>query len=138
MKKNNPFFEFKLKMAILENILKNIEKIYQQKYGIAVFSIGIKNTKSGFEIKGNVLTENQRYYIMSVLKKNKIKIKKESLKILSDANARNEIGWAVVKNKITDLKLRFVSSKIINKKILKRILKYCGALHYKYCGALHL
>ena len=108
-------------MATPESILKNIEKIYQQKYGVAVFSVEIKNTKNGLEIKGDVLTENQRDYIINILKKNKIKIKKESLKIMSDANARNEIGWAVVKNKITDLKLRFVSSKIINKKILKRI-----------------
>ena len=104
-----------------KNILKNIEKIYQQKYGVAVFNIEIRNVKSGIEIKGSVLTENQRDYIMNALRKNKIKIKKENLKILSDASARNEIGWAVVKNKITDLKLRFVSSEIINEKILKRI-----------------
>ena len=104
-----------------ENILKNIEKIYQQKYGVAVFSVEIKNTKNRVEIKGDVLTENQRDYIINTFKEEKIKIRKENLKILSDANARNEIGWAVVKNKITDLKLRFVSSGIINKKILKRI-----------------
>jgi len=108
-------------MATPEDILKNIEKIYQQKYGVAVFNIEIKNVKSGIEIKGSILTENQRDYITGVLKKNKIKIKKENLKILSDADARNEIGWAVVKNKRTNLKLRFISSKIINNKILKRI-----------------
>ena len=108
-------------MAIPENILKSIEKLYQQKYGVAVFDVEIENTKNGVKISGDVLTENQRDYIMSVLRKNKIKIKKESLRILSDANARNEIGWAVIKNKITDLKLRFVSGEIINKKILKRI-----------------
>ncbi len=115
------YFFSKSKMTIPENILKNIEKIYQQKYGVAVFDVKIENVKDGIEIKGNVLTENQRDYIMNALKKNKIKIKKEKLKILSDASARNEIGWAVVKNKITDLKLRFVSSEIINEKILKRI-----------------
>jgi len=116
-------------MATAENVLKNIEKIYQQKYGVAVFNIGIKNIKNGVEIKGDVLTENQRDYIMSALRKSKIKVKKESLKILSDASARNEIGWAVVKGKVgtglkpvpVDLKLRFVSNKIINNKILKRI-----------------
>jgi|GEM_PF-1637204 len=116
-------------MVTAENVLKNIEKIYQQKYGVAVFNIGIKNIKNGVEIKGDVLTENQRDYIMSALKKSKIKVKKESLKILSDASARNEIGWAVVKGKAgaglkpipADLKLRFVSNKIINNKILKRI-----------------
>jgi len=104
-----------------KNILKNIEKIYQQKYGVAVFDIEIRNVKSGIEIKGSVLTENQRDYMTNALRKNKIKIKKENLKILSDASARNEIGWAVAKNKITDLKLRFVSSEIINNKILERI-----------------
>ncbi len=104
-----------------KNILKNIEKLYQQKYGVAVFDVEIKDIKNGIKISGSVLTENQRDYIISVLKKNKIKIKKENLKILSDASARNEIDWAVVKNKITDLKLRFVPSEIINKKILKRV-----------------
>lgn len=105
----------------ISSVLKNIEKIYQQKYGVAVFNIKIKNTKNGVEIKGDVLTENQRDYITNAFRKSRIEIKKEDLKIMSDASERNEIGWVVVKSKITDLKLRFVSNKIINKKILKRI-----------------
>ena len=43
------------------------------------------------------------------------------LKILSNASEKNEIGWAIVKMKIADLKLKFVSNKILNNKILKRI-----------------
>ena len=108
-------------MTTAENILKNIEKLYQQKYGVAVFNIRIRNVKNEIEINGSVLIEKQRDYIMNVFKNNKLKIKKEKLKILSDASARNEIGWAVVKNKIADLKSRFVSSKIMNDRMLKRI-----------------
>ena len=108
-------------MTTAENILKNIEKLYQQKYGVAVFNIRIRNVKNEIEINGSVLIEKQRDYIMNVFKNNKLKIKKEKLKILSDASARNEIGWAVVKNKIADLKSSFVSSKIMNDRMLKRI-----------------
>ncbi|MEA1936815.1 MAG: NlpC/P60 family protein [Patescibacteria group bacterium] len=108
-------------MAISEDILKNVEKLYQQKYGIAVFDVRIKNNKNSIEIEGSVLTENQRNYIVNALKKNKIKVEKENLKVLGDMSERNEIGWAVVKSKIIDLRLRFVSNKIISDKILKRI-----------------
>ena len=104
-----------------ENILKDLEKTYQQKYGVAVFSVEIKNIKTGAEINGKVLTENQKDNILNVFKKEKVKIKKVDLKILSDASKRNEIGWAIVKIKTADLKLRFVSNKILNNKILKRI-----------------
>ncbi len=95
-----------------ENILKNIEKIYQQKYGVAVFDV---------EINGKVLTENQKDNTLNVFKSKKINVKRTNLKVLSDASKRNEIGWAVVKVKIADLKLRFVSNKILNAEILKRI-----------------
>ncbi len=108
-------------MSTSENILENLNKKYQQKYGVAVFDIEAKSTKSGIIIKGKVLTESQRDEVSGEFKKNKIKIKKEDIKILSDADERNEIGWAIVKNKIIDLKLRFVSGKILNEKILKRI-----------------
>ncbi len=43
------------------------------------------------------------------------------LKILSNASEKNEIGWAIAKMKIVDLKLRFVSNEILNSRILKRI-----------------
>ena len=104
-----------------KHILKNLNNIYQQKCGIAVFDIEIKNVESGIEINGEVLTENQRSNVLNVFEKEKVKIKKVNLKILSDANERNEIGWAVVKIKIADLKSRFVSNEILNNKILKRI-----------------
>jgi len=105
----------------IKHILKNLNKTYQQKYGVAVFNVETKNVKGGIEISGEVLTENQKDNILNVLKKEKVKIKKVNLKILSDAGERNEIGWAIVKVKIADLKLRFVSSKILDNKILKRI-----------------
>jgi hypothetical protein len=105
----------------IEDILKNLKKIYQQKYGVAVFDVGIKNIKNSVEIIGKVLTKSQKDEIINIFKNKKIKIKKIDLKILGDANKRNEIGWAVVKIKIADLKLRFVSNKILNNKILKRI-----------------
>ena len=105
----------------IKHILKNLKKIYQQKYGVAVFNVEIKNVKGETEISGEVLTENQKDNILNVFKKEKVKIKKVDLKILSDASKRNEVGWAVVKVKIADLKLRFVFNKILNNKILKRI-----------------
>ncbi len=98
-----------------------MHKTYQQKYGVAVFDVEIKNIKGGIEITGKVLTENQKDDILNVFKREGIKIKKINLKILSDASKRNEIGWAVVKVKIADLKSRFVPSEILNDKILKRV-----------------
>ncbi len=108
-------------MSTFENILENLKKKYQQEYGVAVFDIEAKSTKLGIIIKGKVLTENQKDEILEEFKKNKIKIKKENIKVLSGADKRNEIGWAIVKNKIIDLRLRFVSGKILNEKILNRI-----------------
>jgi len=104
-----------------EHIIKNLKNIYQQKYGVAVFDIGMKNIKDEIIITGKVLTESQKDDILNAFKKNRIKIKKVNLKILSDSNKRNEISWAVAKTKIADLKSRFVSNKILNNKILKRI-----------------
>lgn len=105
----------------IDNILKNLKKIYQQKYGVAVFSVKAKNTKGEVEINGEVLTKNQRDNILNVFKREKVKVREMDLKILSDASKRNEIGFAIVKTEIVDLKLRFVSNKILNNKILKRI-----------------
>lgn len=118
-------------MSTFENILEDLKKKYRQEYGVAVFDIEAKNTKSGIMTKGKVLTENQRDEVLREFKKNKInedtrykmqgyKIV-DNIKILSDANERNEIGWAVVKNKIIDLRSRFVLGKILNEKVLNRI-----------------
>lgn len=101
--------------------INNLEKKYQQEYGVAVFDVEVKNIKGEIEISGKVLVENQKDDILNVFRDKKIKIKKINLKILSDAGKRNEIGWAVVKTKVADLKLRFVANEIINNKILKRI-----------------
>jgi hypothetical protein len=106
---------------MLEATLNNLKKLYQQEYGVAVFSIDLKKTKKGIELKGEVLTKSQRNDIINALKKSKKNIIKENIKVLANAGQRNEIDWAVVKVRSTDLKSRFVSNKILNEKILKRI-----------------
>ncbi len=108
-------------MHNFQNVLDNFKEKYQQEYGIAVFDIDFKEIKKGIEIKGEVLTESQRDDIVNILKKNKKNIIKENIKVLTDTSKRNEISWAVVRSDILDLKLRYVSNKILNEKILKRI-----------------
>jgi len=103
------------------SIIDNLRKLYQQEYRVAVFDIKVKEVKKGIELKGRVLTRSQRDDIVGVLRENKKNVIKDDIKILADANERNEIGWAVVKLVSTDLRSRFVSNKIINKKILKRV-----------------
>ncbi|MCK5466713.1 C40 family peptidase [Candidatus Parcubacteria bacterium] len=100
---------------------QDLKKVYQQKYGVAVFDIEMKNVKGGIEISGEVLIKSQKDDILNVFKKEKVKIKKVNLKVLSDASERNEIGWAIVKVKLVDLRSKFVSNKILNSRILKRI-----------------
>jgi probable lipoprotein NlpC len=104
---------------MLEAALSNLKKSYQQEYGIAVFSVSLKRTKKGFELKGEVLTEKQKNDIINAL--GNVKIAKENIKVLSKPNKKGEIGWAVVKARTVDLKSRFVSNKMLNGKILKRI-----------------
>ena len=108
-------------MQNLQNILDKLKKQDQQDYGVAVFDIALKIIGEKFFLSGEVLTENQKDKIFELAKKKKIKIVDEKIKVLSDANKRYELGWIVVKNKVVDLKLRFVSNKILNEKILKRI-----------------
>ncbi|MBW6440797.1 C40 family peptidase [Patescibacteria group bacterium] len=108
-------------MKDLNNALEKYKKQNQQDYGIAVFDVDLKVTAEGIFIFGEVLTENQKNKIIELLKEKKIKFVNEKIKVLSDASKRYEIGWVVVKTKIADLKSRFVSSKIINEIILKRI-----------------
>ena len=108
-------------MQNLHNILNNLKKQDQQNYGIAVFDIDLKVTKKGIMLFGEVLTENQKSQILKLAKNKKIKIAFDKIKILSDSSKRHELGWAIVKDKMIDLKLRFVSNKILNKKILKKI-----------------
>lgn len=107
----------------INSMLDNLSKQYQQKYGVAVFSVEIKAKvkEKGVEVAGRVLVGNQKEEVLEVFQKNKIKIIKEKIAVLSDSNRRNEIGWAVIKSKTADLKSRFVSNKIINDRILKRI-----------------
>jgi len=108
-------------MSIIGDIVNKLEKKYQQEYGVAVFDIDLEEKKNGVEIKGEVLVEGHRESLFSMLQENRIKILKEKIKILSDENKRYEIGWVIVKINIIDLKFRYVSNKIINDRILKKI-----------------
>lgn len=105
----------------IDNSIDNLRKLYQQEYGVAVFDIKIKEVKKGIELEGRVLTRSQRDDIIDALRENKENVIKDNIKILADANERNEIGWAVVKSISIDLRSRFVSNEVINKKILKRV-----------------
>ncbi len=109
----------------LEEKIIQLKNEYQVKYGFAVFDIEVKKSKKSLAIKGIVLTEKQRDEVLDlanlVVGTGLKPVPTIKIKILSDARQRNEIGWAVVKNKVVDLKSRFVSSKILNEKILKRI-----------------
>ncbi len=129
-------------MDNLKTKLSQLKKKYRKKYGLAIFDVKIIGTglkpirKKGLIIKGIVLTKNQRDKILDLvkfvdlagtgLKPIPATIK---IKILSDPKQRNEIGWAMAKNKTIDLKSRFVSNKIVRMgfkpvsagRILKRI-----------------
>lgn len=106
----------------ISDILNNLAKAYQQKYGVAVFSIEAKkNANGGWNIRGFVLTENQKDEVLSLLKKAEIKVASENILILGNGKKRNEIGWGRIKVKIAHLKSRFVSNEILNDRILKRI-----------------
>ena len=114
----------------LETKLIQLKKKYQKKYGVTVFDVkiagaGLKSVhKKRLMIKGIVLTENQRDEILDLVNFVGTGFKPVptiKIKILSDLKQRNEIGWAMAKNKTADLKSRFVSNKILNDRILKRI-----------------
>lgn len=105
----------------IHGILKKLAKSYQQKHGVAVFSIDVKKSGNGYDLKGYVLTENQKDDMFNLIADNEVKVSQEDIVVLSDEKQRNEIGWGFVKAKTADLKSRFVSNKILNDKILRRI-----------------
>ena len=119
-----------LLLGNLKTKLSQLKKEYQKKYGLAVFDVKIVGTgfkpihKKRLTIKGIVLTENQRDEVLGLVNFVGTGLKPVptiKIKILSDPKQRNEIGWATAKNKTADLKSRFVSNKILNDKILKRV-----------------
>lgn len=105
----------------INNIIENLKEQDQQNYGVAVFDIDLKVTKKGVVLFGEVLTDNQKNQVLELAKKEKIKVALDKIKVLSDSSKRYEIDWVIVKDAVIDLKLRFVSNRIINEKILKRI-----------------
>jgi len=108
-------------MEDINNILNSLRKKYQQKYGVAVFSIAAKKSKNGLRLSGIVLTENQKDEVLNLIRQSGLEISGENISVLSDEKRRNEVGWGIIKNRMTDLKSRFVSNKIINERIFKRI-----------------
>lgn len=112
----------------LEKKISRLKKNYQRKYGLAVFDVEIKECKKGLVIEGTVLTKNQRDEVLNLVESIETSspisefVSMARIKILSDPKQRNEIGWATVKNRLINVKSRFVSNKILNNKILKRII----------------
>ena len=105
----------------INNIIENLKEQDQQNYGVAVFNIDSKVVKNGIVVFGEVLTYSQKDQVLELAKKQKTKITFDRIKVLSDSSKRYEIDWVIVKDAVIDLKLRFVSNRIINEKILKRI-----------------
>ncbi|MFA6097610.1 MAG: NlpC/P60 family protein [Candidatus Paceibacterota bacterium] len=105
----------------IHGVLKSLSKKYQQKYGVAVFSIEAKETSNGLKLSGAVLTGNQKDELLRLAADGGVKISQEDIAVLSDWKQGNEIGWGLVRTKTANLRSRFVSNGIINEKILKRI-----------------
>ena len=105
----------------IHGVLKSLSKKYQQKYGVAVFSIKAEETENGLKLSGAVLTGNQKDELLRLAADGGVKILKEDIAVLGDWRQGNEIGWGLVRSKTADLRSRFVSNEIMNDRILKRI-----------------
>ncbi|MDD3191039.1 MAG: C40 family peptidase [Candidatus Pacebacteria bacterium] len=97
-----------------------MEEKYKQKYGFAVFSLDFKESKNGLIISGRVLTEKQKSETEEGAKKIYKGAIENRIKTLSDSRSK-ELGWAIVKKDLIDLRSRFVDSSVINDKILKKV-----------------
>jgi len=104
----------------ISDIISMLRKKYEQSYGFAVFDLAGKEEADRLVVCGTVLTENQKAELFSELKKFSEKEIEDDVRVLSDPESEG-IGWAIVAVPIADQKSRFVSNKIINEKIRKRI-----------------
>lgn len=107
-------------MFDIQNIISDLRKKYEQSYGFAVFDLDWRENENSLTVSGEVLTEKQREEIVSELGKVCGKKIEDKVRVLSDPDG-GEIGWARVKKDIADMKSRFVSSVVMNDKILKRV-----------------
>jgi len=107
-------------MVSYREIFSNLERKYEQAYGFAIFDLDLMESADKIEIRGKVLTENQRAEVVSEIRKIGEKQIEENIQILSDIKS-GQIGWAVVKTDLVDIKSRFVKSVLLNDKIKKRI-----------------
>jgi cell wall-associated NlpC family hydrolase len=104
----------------VEKIIEELRKKYEQNYGFAVFDLSIKEGKDKIIISGQVLTENQKSELVLETEKTADKKVKYKISVLSDMKSK-EIGWAVSRRNVADLKSRFVDNSVMNEKILKRV-----------------
>lgn len=107
-------------MFDIQSIISDLRKQHEQSYGFAVFDLDWEENEDSLIVGGEVLTEKQREEIISELGKVCGKKIEDKIRVLSDPSGK-EIGWARVKKDIADMKSRFVSSAVMNDKILKRV-----------------
>jgi hypothetical protein len=107
-------------MSDIENIISDLRKKYEQSYGFAVFELDLVESKDTIMIRGQVLTKKQKEEVIAGIKNVCRKKIEDDIGVLSDINSQ-EIGWAVVRADVADLKSRFISTAAINEKILRRI-----------------
>jgi cell wall-associated NlpC family hydrolase len=106
-------------MEEFSKIISKIKKEAERDYGLAVFDVSVKKVKDNFVFTGYVLSDNQKteiLYAIDDLRGGVI----DKVKVLSDPKS-SSLGWCAVKKDYLPLKNRFVSRKIINEKVLKRI-----------------
>lgn len=108
-------------MPNITDITEGLRGEYLQKYGFAVFDLESREGKTQVVISGKVLTASQKDEVLAVAAgaygKKKIK---DKITVLSDPKGK-EVGWAVVRAEVADLKSRFVDNRVMNEKILGRI-----------------
>jgi hypothetical protein len=106
-------------MFEIEAIVENLRKVYEQKYGFAVFALRAKELRGRLVLSGEVLTESQRQEAVGAVKRAYGVEVVDRLQVLADAKSR-EAGWAIVKAPMADLRGRFVPSTLLNEKIRRR------------------
>ena len=107
-------------MFDIQNIILGLRKKYEQSYGFAAFDLDWKENEDSITVSGEVLTEKQREETISEIGKVCDKKIEDRIQVLSDPDGE-AIGWVRVKKDIADMKSRFVSSAVMNDKILKRV-----------------
>ncbi len=110
-------------MSDIQDAISSLRKRYEQSYGFAVFDLEAEEKADRIVVRGKVLTRGQKAEAVSEMEKiagKQGKEMEEDIRVLSDP-ASGEIGWAAVSAAVADQKSRFVSNKIINERIRKRI-----------------